>query len=107
MLRQEITVKGYQGHYQRVKMAIAPLRRGLPIDTPREWPPLPRQVALSSTTSSHRDLHAAEALERLLTYCPELDRPMTWCVSSPRGSTPVTQRCRPGSGNSPRHASRP
>ncbi|MGW1616717.1 hypothetical protein ACWCQZ_46440 [Streptomyces sp. NPDC002285] len=36
MLHQEITAKGYSGHYQRVKMAIAPLRRGLPIDTPRE-----------------------------------------------------------------------
>ncbi|MHC0432992.1 hypothetical protein ACX6XY_22860 [Streptomyces sp. O3] len=45
MLHQEIVAKGYGGHYQRVKMAIAPLRRGLPIDTPHERPPSPRQVA--------------------------------------------------------------
>lgn len=32
VLHQEIVAKGYRGHYQRVKMAIAPLRRGLPID---------------------------------------------------------------------------
>ncbi|MDQ0946162.1 transposase [Streptomyces phaeochromogenes] len=75
VLHQEITAKGYQGHYQRVKMAIAPLRRGLPIDTPRERPPSPRQVARwITTTPSRRGLHAAEALARLLTHCPELDR---------------------------------
>jgi hypothetical protein len=45
VLHQEIVAKGYGGHNQRVKMAIAPLRRGLPIDTPRERPPSPRQVA--------------------------------------------------------------
>ncbi|MGW1529917.1 transposase [Streptomyces sp. NPDC002159] len=45
VLHQEIVAKGYCGHYQRVKMAIAPLRHALPIDTPRERPPSPRQVA--------------------------------------------------------------
>jgi transposase len=56
-------------------MAIAPLRRGLPIDTPRERPPSPRQVARwITTTPSHRGLHVTEALGRLLTHCPELDR---------------------------------
>ncbi|WP_406469936.1 hypothetical protein [Streptomyces sp. NBC_01615] len=75
MLHQEIVAKGYRGHYQRVKMAIAPLRRGLPIDTPRERPPSPRQVARWITTApSRRGLHAAEALRRLLEHCPELDR---------------------------------
>jgi transposase len=59
VLHQEIAAKGYLGHYQRVKMAIAPLRRGLPIDTPRERPPSPRQVARwITTTPSQRGLHA-------------------------------------------------
>ncbi|MFD5430429.1 ISL3 family transposase, partial [Streptomyces sp. NPDC127084] len=67
VLHQEIVAKGYCGHYQRVKMAIAPLRRGLPIDTPRERPPSPRQVARwITTTPSRRGLHATEALRRLL-----------------------------------------
>lgn len=75
VLHQEITAKGYQGHYQRVKMAIAPLRRGLPIDTPRERPPSPRQVACwITTTPSRRGLHTTEALGGLFTHCPELDR---------------------------------
>lgn len=75
VLHQEIVAKGYRGHYQRVKMAIAPLRRGLPIDTPRERPPSPRQVARWITTApSRRSLHATEALRRLLEHCPELDR---------------------------------
>ncbi|MFB7089168.1 transposase [Streptomyces sp. NPDC056296] len=75
MLHQEISAKGYAGHYQRVKMAIAPLRRGLPIDTPRERPPSPRQVTRWIITApSRRDLHTAEALRRLLDHCPELAR---------------------------------
>ncbi|MFG3310008.1 transposase [Streptomyces wuyuanensis] len=75
VLHQEIVAKGYRGHHQRVKMAIAPLRRGLPIDTPRERPPSPRQVARWITTApSRRSLHATEALRRLLEHCPELDR---------------------------------
>ncbi|MGK3945153.1 ISL3 family transposase [Streptomyces caeruleatus] len=75
VLHQEIVAKGYCGHYQRVKMAIAPLRRGLPIDTPRERPPSPRQAARwITTTPSRRGLHAAEALRRLFEHCPELDR---------------------------------
>lgn len=51
VLHQEIIAKGYQGHSQRAKMAIAPLRRGQPIDTPRERPPSPRQVARWITTT--------------------------------------------------------
>ncbi|MFE3463114.1 ISL3 family transposase [Streptomyces sp. NPDC059185] len=73
-LHQELVAKGYRGHYQRVKMAVAPLRRGLPIDTPRERPPSPREVARWITTSpSRRGLHATEHLNRLLARCPELD----------------------------------
>jgi hypothetical protein len=45
VLHQEIVAKGYLGHYQRVKMAIAPLRRGLPIDSPQDRPPWHRQIA--------------------------------------------------------------
>ncbi|WP_234334679.1 ISL3 family transposase [Streptomyces sp. NRRL B-1347] len=75
VLHQEITAKGYAGHYQRVKMAIAPLRRGMPIATPRERPPSPRQVARWITTApNRRGLHATEALRRLFDHCPELDR---------------------------------
>ncbi|WP_223281500.1 transposase [Streptomyces antnestii] len=74
MLHQEIVAKGYCGHYQRVKMSIAPLRRGLPIDTPCERPPSPRQVARwITTTPSRRGLHATEVLRRLLEQCPELN----------------------------------
>ncbi|MGW0656775.1 transposase, partial [Streptomyces umbrinus] len=61
-------------HYQRVKMAVAPLRRGLPIDIPRERPPSPRQVARWITTSPpRRGLHTIERLDRLLAHCPELN----------------------------------
>ncbi|MCZ4612106.1 ISL3 family transposase [Streptomyces sp. Lzd4kr] len=75
VLHQEIVAKGYRGHYQRVKVAIAPLRRGLPIDTPRERPPSPRQVARRITTApARRSLHASEALRRLLEHCPELQQ---------------------------------
>ncbi|OMI84950.1 transposase [Streptomyces sp. M1013] len=75
VLHQEIAAKGYHGHYQRVKTAIAPLRRGLPIDTPREQPPSPRQVTRWITTAPfRRDLHTTEALRRLLDHCPELAR---------------------------------
>ncbi len=74
VLHQEIVAKGYCGHYQRVKMAIAPLRRGLPIDTPRERPPSPGQAARwITTTPSRRGLHATEALRRLFEHCAELD----------------------------------
>ncbi|MFJ8159155.1 ISL3 family transposase [Streptomyces sp. NPDC094468] len=75
VLHQEIAAKGYGGHYQRVKMAIAPLRSGLPIDTPRERPTSPRQVARwITTTPPKRGLHPTEALRRLLEHCPELDQ---------------------------------
>ncbi len=45
ILHQELLAKGYLGHYQRVKMAVAPLRRGLPLDEPREHPPSPREAS--------------------------------------------------------------
>ncbi|MFF5079225.1 transposase [Actinoplanes sp. NPDC000266] len=58
-----------------MKLAVAPLRRGLPINQPRQRPPSPREVARWITTSpALRTLDTAERLQRLLTHCPELDR---------------------------------
>ncbi|MGW4903827.1 hypothetical protein ACWEO8_25420, partial [Streptomyces albidoflavus] len=70
---EELQVKGYPGHYPRVKMAVAPLRRGLPVDEPRVRPPSPRETARWITTHPHRgSLHINERLPRLLDHCPEL-----------------------------------
>ncbi|MFD9053652.1 transposase [Streptomyces zaomyceticus] len=75
ILHEELQTKGYLGHYQRVKMAVAPLRRGLPLDEPRERPPSPRETARWITTHPHRrNLHINERLPRLLDHCPELRR---------------------------------
>ncbi len=55
-------------------MAVAPLRRGLPIDMPRERPPSPRDVARWITTAPpRRGLHTIKRLDRLLAHCPELN----------------------------------
>ncbi|WP_405786562.1 ISL3 family transposase [Streptomyces sp. NBC_00029] len=73
ILHEELQTKGYLGHYQRVKMAVATLRRGLPIDEPRERPPSPREAARWITTHPHRrSPHINERLPRLLDHCPEL-----------------------------------
>ncbi len=54
-------------------MAVAPLRRGLPLDEPRERAPSPRKAARWITTHPHRrNLHINERLPRLLDHCPEL-----------------------------------
>ena len=75
VLHEELKAKGYLGHYQRVKMAVAPPRRGLPVDQPRKRPPSPREVARWITSSPpRRTLDTAERLQRLLVHCPELDR---------------------------------
>ncbi|WP_327348424.1 ISL3 family transposase [Streptomyces europaeiscabiei] len=75
VLHQELLTKGYLGHYQRVKMAIAPLRRGLPLDEPRERPPSPREAARWIITAPDRHgPHTAQRLQRLLEHCPELHR---------------------------------
>lgn len=75
VLHQELLAKGYSGHYQRVKMAVAPLRRGLPLDELRERPPSPRETARWIVTAPHRHTpHTAECLHRLLDHCPELHR---------------------------------
>ncbi|MFF4448781.1 ISL3 family transposase [Streptomyces sp. NPDC001502] len=75
ILHQELVGKGYLGHYQRVKTALAPLRRGLPLDEPRERPPSPREAARWIITNPLRHgLQTTERLRRLLNHCPELHR---------------------------------
>jgi transposase len=54
-------------------MAVAPLRRGLPLDQPRERPPFPREAARWITTRpDRRGVHVTHRLNRLLEHCPEL-----------------------------------
>uniref|UniRef100_UPI002F911FBA ISL3 family transposase n=1 Tax=Streptomyces sp. NBC_01562 TaxID=2975879 RepID=UPI002F911FBA len=73
ILHEELQTKGYFGHYQRVKMAVAPLRRGLPLDEPRQRPPSPRGAARWITTHpNRRSPHINDCLARLLDQCPEL-----------------------------------
>ncbi|MER7109809.1 hypothetical protein [Streptomyces sp. NPDC000229] len=73
ILHEELQTKGYLGHYQRVKMAVTPLRRGLPLDEPRERPPSPREAARWVTTHpDRRSPHINDRLPRLLDQCPEL-----------------------------------
>ncbi|MEV7676818.1 ISL3 family transposase [Streptomyces sp. NPDC088752] len=74
ILHEELQTKGYFGHYQRVKMAVAPLRRGLPLDEPREQPPSPREAARWITTHppAPPQLPHQRPLPRLLEHCPEL-----------------------------------
>ncbi|MGW1711353.1 transposase [Streptomyces sp. NPDC002206] len=75
ILHQELLGKGYLGHYRRVRMALAPLRRGLPLDEPRERPPSPREAARRIITNpSRHGPQTAERLWRLLGHCPELHR---------------------------------
>ncbi|MFE4453092.1 transposase [Streptomyces sp. NPDC056796] len=72
-LHKELRTKGYLGHYQRVKMAVAPLRHGLPLDEPRERPPSPREAARWITAHPHRhSRHINDCLPRLLDHCPGL-----------------------------------
>ncbi|WP_455410110.1 ISL3 family transposase [Streptomyces hiroshimensis] len=73
ILHEELQSKGYLGHYQRVKMAVAPLRRGLPVDEPCERPPSPREAARWITAHPHRrSPYINDCLPRLLGHCPEL-----------------------------------
>ncbi|MGE7439579.1 hypothetical protein [Kitasatospora sp. NPDC001175] len=56
-------------------MALAPLRRGLPLDEPRERPPSPREAARWIITAPDRHgPQTAERLRRLLEHCPALRR---------------------------------
>jgi hypothetical protein len=102
VLHEEIKAKGYLGHYQRVKIAVAPLRRGLPINQPHQRRLSPREVARWITTSPpNRTLDTVERPQRLLTHCPELDQAHTWSAPSPPCSTPpIPNPYRSGSTNS-------
>lgn len=109
VLHQEISAKGYGGHYQRVKMAIAPLRRGLPIDTPGERPPSPRRSP-AGLPPHHPDGTSTppRPCDGCSTTARNWHEPTTWWVSSPPCSTPATPaRWRTGSSNYPAPASRP
>ncbi|WP_262387295.1 hypothetical protein [Streptomyces sp. TRM49041] len=54
---------------------MAPLRRGLPLDEPRERPPSPREAARWIIAGPVRHgPQTAERLRRLLEHCPELHR---------------------------------
>lgn len=73
ILHQEIVAKGYRGHYQRVKDAVAPWREadGTSASPPRA--PSPLQVARwIITPPEHRHLEAQEQLRLLFAHCPEV-----------------------------------
>lgn len=73
ILHEELQGKGYLGHYQRVRMAVAPLRRGLPLDEPSARPPSPREAARWITARpGRRSPHINDRLPRLIDHCPEL-----------------------------------
>ncbi|MEU6708555.1 hypothetical protein [Streptomyces wuyuanensis] len=73
ILHEELQAKGYLGHYQRVKLAVAPLRRGLPLDEPRERPLSPRGAARWITIHpGRRNLHINDRLPRFFNCCTEL-----------------------------------
>jgi hypothetical protein len=63
---------------QRVKMAVAPLRRGLPLDQPRERPPSLREAARRIITAPVRhSQQTAERLRRLLEHWSSA-KPTNW-----------------------------
>lgn len=97
ILHEELQAKGYLGHYQRVKMAVAPLRRGLPIDEPRERPPSPRETARWMTTRTAAARTSTSACPGSLTTALSSSSPTTWSAASPPCSTTTTRHpCRPG-----------
>ncbi|MGW0538578.1 transposase [Streptomyces sp. NPDC003032] len=74
-LHQEISAKGYRGHYQQVILAVQPLRRQPPLEEVHERAPTRREVARwIATAPDQRGLHIRERLARLLEHCPELQR---------------------------------
>lgn len=73
ILHQELVAKGYRGHYQRVKVAVAPWREtdGMPAAQYRA--PSPLQVARwIIIPPERRHLDAQEQLRLLFAHCPEL-----------------------------------
>ncbi len=108
ILHEELQAKGYLGHYQRVKMAVAPLRRGLPVDAPRERPPSPRETARWITTHpARRSLHINDRPPRLLDHCPGSKPPTTWSAGSPACSKTATPHSSPAGSTTSRRADWP
>ncbi|MFJ4689403.1 hypothetical protein [Streptomyces sp. NPDC088789] len=92
ILHAELLTKGYLGHYQRVKMAVAPLRRGLPLDEPRERPPSPREAARWITTHpSRRSRISTTACPGSSTTALNSEPPTTWSAGSPPCSATATR----------------
>ncbi|UQA96608.1 hypothetical protein [Streptomyces halobius] len=73
ILHQELAAKGYRGHYQRVKVAVAPWRETDGTPTPPPRAPSPLQIARSIIAPpERRHLDAQERLRSLFGNCPEL-----------------------------------
>lgn len=73
--RRSAAGKDYLGPYRRVRTALAPLRRGLPLDEPRERQPSPREAARWIIASPVRHgPQTAERLRQLLDHCLVLHR---------------------------------
>lgn len=109
VLHQEIAAKGYRGHYQQVKLAVQPLRRGLPLEEVHDRAPTPRK----SPAGSPLPLTSAASTSAIGSACfwntaRNYSAPTSWSASSTPCSTPRTPPCcPPGSTNSPHPASRP
>ncbi|MGW1616440.1 ISL3 family transposase [Streptomyces sp. NPDC002285] len=74
ILHQEVVAKGYRGHYQRVKMAVASWRESNRTPPIRSRAPSPLQAARWIITSpERRHLDAQERLHLLFAHCPALD----------------------------------
>lgn len=92
ILHEELQIKGYLGHYQRVKMAFTPSGRAYPStchasDRPHHaMPPdgsRPIRAGAARTPTT--------ALPHLLDHCPELKTAHDWSADSPPCSITATQ----------------
>lgn len=73
ILHQELASKGYRGHYQRVKVAVASWRATNGTPVPQDRAPSPLQVTRwIITPPERRHLDAQERLRLLFAHCPEL-----------------------------------
>ncbi|WP_425527966.1 transposase [Yinghuangia seranimata] len=101
LLHEELTAKDYTGHYQHVKMAVAPMREGLFLAEPHELPPSPRSLVGSPparTDAAWRPMSGCTACSPTAPNSTERTR---WSASSRPCSRPATRpHCRAGSANS-------
>ncbi|MEJ8641100.1 hypothetical protein WKI68_05705 [Streptomyces sp. MS1.HAVA.3] len=99
ILHEELQTKGYLGHYQRVKMAVAP-----PCDEACPWtshtsdrPPRAKPPAGSPPVLATAARRPTTACLDSSTTAPNSGTPMTWSAGSPPCSTTVTPPpCRAG-----------